>query len=153
MVCWVVTVSLWLALSVSQPVIDKRAAAARHEIMIFCIIIFVTGIVLLRAHHYVVGRSKSIGCNPTRLMTVCIKVISGSAMPSHGAPRAEIILKNSRARMKFFTACVAIKISHFGTRMFRSSRKRRRCDTTAPRQSAHCAQTQTFALDTFSAQL
>jgi LytS/YehU family sensor histidine kinase len=36
-VCCVVVVSLWLGLSVLQPVIERRPAAAMHERMIFFI--------------------------------------------------------------------------------------------------------------------
>src|SRR3954471_16625698 len=55
--------------------------------------------------------------------------------------RAEAILKKSRVRMKFFTAWVAIRISHSGTRIFCSGRKRRRCEMAPTRQSASCEAT------------
>src|ERR1039458_10429806 len=45
--------------------------------------------------------------------------------------REEVILKKSRVRMKFLTACVGTRISHSGTRMFSSGRKRRRWEMTA----------------------
>ena len=43
--------------------------------------------------------------------------------------------------MKFFTACVGTRISHSGTRMFSSGRKRSRWEMTASMQSASCAAT------------
>jgi len=64
-VCWLVVVVLLVGLSVSQPVRDKRAAAATHERMIVFIIIFVVWFVNLRAHHGTIGWSKAMGCNPT----------------------------------------------------------------------------------------
>jgi hypothetical protein len=48
-VCCVVVVELWVALSVLQPVIDTRAAAATHERINFIIGIIVVWFVTLQS--------------------------------------------------------------------------------------------------------
>jgi hypothetical protein len=64
-VCSVEVVELCVALSVSQPVSDKRAAVAKQEMISFFISIFVVWFVVLQAHNYAIGWSLAIRCNPT----------------------------------------------------------------------------------------
>ena len=67
-VCCVVVVSLWLALSEAQPVklaTDTRAAAMTQDRMIFFIMILVVWLICFPAHDCTTSQSGAIRCNPT----------------------------------------------------------------------------------------
>lgn len=68
-VCCVVVVELCEALSVSQPVSDNRATAAKQAMISIFIILIVVWFVILPAYDYNVDSLWAIRCNPNRRHT------------------------------------------------------------------------------------